>query len=73
MTYDAISRFSISGPVKNDLPESLPASLQPTILQKTSAHHPWLEFFPFAHMRDALIRNEETLDDSQLCRDLMGF
>ncbi|KAJ5664191.1 hypothetical protein N7507_004922 [Penicillium longicatenatum] len=73
MTDDAISRFSICGPAQNDLPQSLPAGLQPTALQKSSAHHPWLDFFPFAHMRDELIRNEESLDDSQLCRDLMGF
>ncbi|OGM43978.1 hypothetical protein ABOM_007986 [Aspergillus bombycis] len=75
LTDDAISRFSVDGPRKaDDLSESLlPAGLQPTTLQKRQPHHPWLDFFPFAHLRDALIRHEDTLDDSQLCRDLMGF
>ncbi|KAE8140305.1 hypothetical protein BDV38DRAFT_290538 [Aspergillus pseudotamarii] len=75
LTDDAISRFSVDGPRKSDdLSDSLlPAALQPTALQKSQPHHPWLDFFPFAHLRDALIRHEDTLDDSQLCRDLMGF
>lgn len=73
MTDDAISRFSVCGPLMKETPGSLPTSLQPTALQISQAHHPWLDFFPCAHMRDELIRREDTIDDSQLCRDLMGF
>ncbi|GAQ42268.1 DUF3425 domain-containing protein [Aspergillus tubingensis] len=75
MTDDAISRFSISGPSPSQvLPEqNLPFSLRPTQLQHSQPHHPWLDFFPFARLRDNLIQNENDMDDSQFCRDLMGF
>ncbi|KAL2847168.1 hypothetical protein BJY01DRAFT_246942 [Aspergillus pseudoustus] len=75
MTDDALSRFSISGPSPSQaLPETkLPSSLRPTQLQQSQPHHPWLDFFPFARLRDNLIRNEDNMDDSQFCRDLMGF
>ncbi|OKL56242.1 hypothetical protein UA08_08544 [Talaromyces atroroseus] len=72
MTDDSISRFNIHGP-HAPLEGSIPASLQPTALQQTKAHHPWLDFFPFAQMRDNLVAHEDEMDDSQLCRDLMGF
>ncbi|PYH96614.1 hypothetical protein BO71DRAFT_396923 [Aspergillus ellipticus CBS 707.79] len=77
MTDDSISRFSVSGPHPQDLPgvaaTTLPASLCPTELQRSRPHHPWLDFFPFAQLRDNLIRHEDCMDDIQLCRDLMGF
>ena len=51
----------------------LPSSLRPTLLQRTAAHHPWLDFFPFPAVRDNLIRAGDAYDDEQLCIDLMGF
>ena len=51
----------------------LPSSLRPTPLQRSVAHHPWLDFFPFPTVRDNLIRAGDTFDDEQLCIDLMGF
>lgn len=74
MTDDALSRFSISGPHPKAVPvANLPPSLHPTELQQSQPHHPWLDFFPFAPLRDTLIQHEDCMDDSQLCRDLMGF
>lgn len=74
MTDDALSPFSNSGPCTGDCSQSLlPASLRPTPLQQSQSHHPWLDFFPFPRLRDNLIIQEEHVDDSQLCRDLMGF
>ena len=74
MTDDALSRFSISGPHPKAVPvTNLPPSLHPTELQQSQPHHPWLDFFPFAPLRDNLIQHEDCMDDSQLCRDLMGF
>ncbi|OJJ29876.1 hypothetical protein ASPWEDRAFT_177609 [Aspergillus wentii DTO 134E9] len=74
MTDDSLSRFSINGPQPASTPaESIPASLQPTALQRSQPHHPWLDFFPFARLRDKLIQYEDYMDESQFCRDLMGF
>lgn len=73
MTDDALSRFSISGPHPKLPVAELPPSLRPTDLQRSQLHHPWLDFFPFARLRDNLIQNEDLMDESQFCRDLMGF
>lgn len=74
MTDESLSRFSVHGPHAAHQDERvIPASLQPTKLQQTQPHHPWLDFFPFGRLRDNLIRHEDTMDDSQFCRDLMGF
>lgn len=53
--------------------DTIPASLQPTTLQKVAPHHPWLDIFPFPSIRDNLIRKGKDLDDDELCHDLMGF
>ncbi|KAL4946702.1 hypothetical protein BDV06DRAFT_182151 [Aspergillus oleicola] len=76
MTDDALSRFSINGPFQPKAPPPathIPPSLRPTELQQSRPHHPWLDFFPFARLRDNLIQNQDSMDDSQFCRDLMGF
>lgn len=74
MSDDALSRFSISGPHLKTVPlANIPSSLRPTELQQSQPHHPWLDFFPFARLRDNLIQNEDSMDDFQFCRDLMGF
>ncbi|OJJ68241.1 hypothetical protein ASPBRDRAFT_133728 [Aspergillus brasiliensis CBS 101740] len=73
MTDDSLSRFSIHGPFQLTASTHIPPSLRPTELQQSRPHHPWLDFFPFARLRDNLIRNQDSMDDSQFCRDLMGF
>ncbi|KAK9849988.1 uncharacterized protein MYU51_012739 [Penicillium brevicompactum] len=74
MTDESLWRFSVHGPHAAHQDERvIPASLQPTELQQKQPHHPWLDFFPFGRLRDNLIRHEDTMDDSQFCRDLMGF
>ncbi|ODM22436.1 hypothetical protein SI65_00024 [Aspergillus cristatus] len=51
----------------------LPVSLQPTVLQRSVEHHPWLDLFPLPRMRDNMIELGDALDEYQLCEDLMGF
>lgn len=70
MTDDSVSRFSVQGP---HAVVAIPASLQPTVLQQEQPHHPWLDFLPFARLRDNLICHEDLIDGSQFCRDLMDF
>ncbi|GKZ71779.1 hypothetical protein AnigIFM50267_007821 [Aspergillus niger] len=53
---------------------ALPASLQPTALQRSVHHHPWIDLLPVAELRDNLLRQPETTyDAAQLCRDMRGL
>ncbi|KAL4734674.1 hypothetical protein BDV11DRAFT_197769 [Aspergillus similis] len=82
MHDEALSQFGTAGPVKPLLRPTksalFPASLQPTPIQLTIPHHPWLDLLPFPQMRDNLILAEAGLgegrgyDDIQLCRDMCG-
>ncbi|KAL1616841.1 hypothetical protein SLS56_011273, partial [Neofusicoccum ribis] len=52
----------------------LPPSLQPTPLQLSISHHPWVDVLPLPELRDNLLcRNESIYDKKELCRDLGGF
>ncbi|CAG8026624.1 unnamed protein product [Penicillium olsonii] len=68
---DSISIFN--SPIPGFSTVSIPASLQPTEYQRRVPHHPWLDFFPFHNMRDNLIAIQDTIDDDDLCHDLMAF
>ncbi|KAJ5404137.1 hypothetical protein N7509_004008 [Penicillium cosmopolitanum] len=69
-------RHDIPSPFNTSLPWSLnlnlPPSLRPTELQKQKAHHPWIDLFPIASVRDALLKHEGKFDDEELCHDLFG-
>lgn len=68
---DAISIFNLCFPGAAE--HSIPESLRPTILQRSTPHHPWLDVFPFPGMRDNLIMAGDTFNDEELCSDLMAF
>ena len=72
MDDNAISVFTTQGPGIIEF-NSLPIVLQPTVRQKTIAHHPWLDFFPIPKMRDNLLCAGASWDDEALCVDIMGF
>ncbi|KAF7595189.1 hypothetical protein BBP40_006933 [Aspergillus hancockii] len=69
---DALSPFNTSGPWQHDFEALLPLSLQPTVIQRTMPHHPWLDLLPIPQMRDNLISLGESFDDTQLCLDMKG-
>lgn len=76
MDHDAISPFNTALPQSPSAPGSnslIPTNLQPTRIQKSVHHHPWLDFFPLPKMRDNLIEAGDDWDDEQLCHDIMGF
>ncbi|KAJ6123492.1 hypothetical protein N7471_010809 [Penicillium samsonianum] len=76
MDHDAISPFNTALPQKPLTPDDnslIPTNLQPTRIQKSIQHHPWLDFFPLPKMRDNLIEAGDDWDDEQLCHDIMGF
>ncbi|KAH8698528.1 hypothetical protein BGW36DRAFT_376268 [Talaromyces proteolyticus] len=71
MHNDALSPFCIAGPSQvGDEIVSSPPSLQPTALQRSTPHHPWLDLFPIPQMRDNLITLESFVDEYGLCEDL---
>jgi hypothetical protein len=67
---DALSPFNTSGPWQYDFEALLPHGLQPTLIQRTMPHHPWLDLLPIPQMRDNLISLGESFDDTQLCLDM---
>jgi hypothetical protein len=55
---------------------NLPHNLQPTALQRSVEHHPWIDFFPCPRMRDNFLRavleyGEDNVDEDELCRDIV--
>lgn len=54
------------------LPGTMPPSLEPTRLQLTVPHPPWVDLFPVAGVRDTAIRRMSQIDDCDLCIDMLG-
>ncbi|KPM40516.1 hypothetical protein AK830_g6071 [Neonectria ditissima] len=50
-----------------------PGPLQPTDLQKTVLHHPWIDLFPFPPFRDNVLMGMAAglVDDDELCADIL--
>ena len=69
---DAISPFNTAGPRQDTCLETLPKSLQPTLIQRSIPHHPWLDLLPIPQMRDNLILAGEFEEEEQLCLDMKG-
>lgn len=77
---DSISQFNSRSPSVVARRRLLPASMQPTAMQVTVAHHPWIDVFPFASFRNQLLLHADTLeaggedwDGGDLCSDTMGL
>lgn len=54
-------------PPAPDLILNLPPSLQPTELQISVLHHPWIDLFPCPKLRDNLLRKGDDLDGLAIC------
>ncbi|KAG0123969.1 hypothetical protein HOY82DRAFT_494627 [Tuber indicum] len=68
--HDRISDFnSIS---LEDGTAHLPPALRPTLLQVSVIHHPWIDVFPSARLRENLLRAGHSYDPDQLCSSIMG-
>ncbi|WYZ38244.1 hypothetical protein EsH8_III_000158 [Colletotrichum jinshuiense] len=73
---DSISLYNLTGPPRPgvlDPHTSSPLALQPTPLQRTVLHHPWIDLFPFPRLRDNVLLGMEAgrLDDDELCADIL--
>lgn len=69
---DAISPFNTIGPWQYDRLNHLPRMLQPTSIQKSVPHHPWLDLLPGPQLRDNLILVGDFEEETQLCLDMKG-
>lgn len=69
---DAISPFNTNGPWLDNSLHNLPIHLQPTLIQRSIPHHPWLDLLPVRQMRDNLILAGEFEEETQLCLDMKG-
>ncbi|KAI3323636.1 hypothetical protein HD806DRAFT_497397 [Xylariaceae sp. AK1471] len=73
---EAISLFHVAGPWPPSINlevGTLPLGLQPTDLQRSTLHHPWLDLLPIPQMRDNLFRRgPEFFDEEDLCRAMRG-
>lgn len=69
---EALSPFNTAGPWQYDFERSLPPSLQPTMIQRSILHHPWLDLLPIPQMRDNLISVGDFEEEEQLCLDMKG-
>lgn len=70
---DAISPFNTAGPwQQDDSLHTLPSTLQPTLIQRSIPHHPWLDVLPDPQMRDNLIVAGDFEGETQLCLDMKG-
>ena len=52
--------------------QSLPPSLQPTLLQRTVSHEPWIDIIPHPQFRDNLIRATGAFNEDELWSDTIG-
>ena len=51
----------------------VPKDLRPTITQKKTSHHPWIDLFPIPALRDNILRAGDVLDEDDLCNSLVDF
>ncbi|KAG7122430.1 hypothetical protein HYQ44_003328 [Verticillium longisporum] len=69
-----ISPFNYQDGHRPSSQPSHPESLSPTALQRTVRHHPWVDLFPLARLRDNVLRglNSGAIDEDELCSDLLN-
>ncbi|KAF9693725.1 hypothetical protein EKO04_008314 [Ascochyta lentis] len=69
---DSLSPFNHIGPASpRALDENLPPSLQPTALQTSIQHRPWIDLFPLPELRDAILRLSWTELEGEISTDLL--
>jgi hypothetical protein len=76
MDDEAVSPFNMMyshQPASSTIISQLPAGLQPTALQVSTLHHPWIDLLPVPEMRDNLFRRGmDSFDEDELCHALKG-
>ncbi|KAF5549110.1 hypothetical protein FMEXI_4452 [Fusarium mexicanum] len=70
-----VSPLWAMGPLLPDHAVPLPTCpeiLQPTVLQRTVSHHPWLDLLPLPRLRDNVLKalSFQDFDEDQLCEEV---
>jgi hypothetical protein len=77
--WNGISPFTKQGPMLGLTSQGRvewPVSLQPTELQTSVDHHPWIDLFPWPRLRDNMLQAFESLkvgDEDELCHDVSDY
>ncbi|KAF2131252.1 hypothetical protein P153DRAFT_374191 [Dothidotthia symphoricarpi CBS 119687] len=71
---EMISPYTEKGPPTLAMQTSCPKALEPTQLQRTLPHHPWIDLFPFPAFRDNMLLaiHAGIFDEDELCMDLLN-
>lgn len=70
-SLDSVSPFNHVGPTHPAFDTALPPSLQPTALQRSTKHRPWIDLFPLPELRDALLSVRYTALENDIGTDLL--
>ncbi|KXH63594.1 hypothetical protein CSAL01_09460 [Colletotrichum salicis] len=70
---DYISPYNSYGPLILTQSRIASPALQPTPVQRTVLHYPWIDLFPFPRLRDNVLLGVAggSLDDDNLCADIL--
>jgi hypothetical protein len=72
--WEGVSPLNKSGPqLSRAASQPWPANLQPTPLQRSIEHHPWVDTFPWPRLRDNLLQafeHPDFCDEDELCHDV---
>ncbi|XPS96194.1 hypothetical protein M3J09_005467 [Ascochyta lentis] len=78
--WEGISPMNKQGPLLgltfHNQFEDWPATLQPTQLQLSTEHHPWVDCFPWPKLRNNLLKafeRPDLCDEDELCHDLCNY
>ncbi|KAF2852958.1 hypothetical protein T440DRAFT_516241 [Plenodomus tracheiphilus IPT5] len=75
--WDGLSPLSKAGPILGShFQQEWPQSLRPTDMQYTIPHHPWIDAFPWARLRDNMLQAFEypaICNEDELCYDVCEF
>jgi hypothetical protein len=78
--WEGISPMNKQGPLLglafHDQFADWPATLQPTQLQLSMEHHPWVDCFPWPQLRDNFLKafeRPDLCDEDELCHDICDY
>jgi hypothetical protein len=77
-TCEGLSPFTNEEPIPRvaNLQLDWPANLNPTQLQRSIKHHPWIDVFPWPRLRDNMLQafeHPDLCDEDEMCQELVEY